>query len=62
MSDTIRKGTIVTQWGRYCRYWMRHAPAWYRRGLNHSFREQEKQYFLKFGEYLRPVKNRGYWW
>ena len=62
MSDTVRRGTIVNEFGRYNRYWMHHDPSWYRRGLNNSFRAKEKQYFMKFGEVLRPVKNGGCWW
>jgi len=67
MSDTKRRGMILyndPDLGRvsYNRYWMHHDPSWYHRGLNNSFRATEKQYFQKFGEVLRPVKNRGYWW
>jgi len=52
MSDTVKE----------TRYWLRHDPAWYRRGLNRSFRAAEKQALLKIGEPLRPTKNRGWWW
>jgi len=67
MSDTKRNGMVLYNhpmfgWMKFNRYWMRHDPSWYRRGLNNSFRATEKQYFQKFGEYLRPTKNRGYWW
>lgn len=64
MSDTIRRGMVEVEPGSgwFCRYWIKHDPAWYRRGLNNSFREKEKQYFMKFGEYLRPTKNRGWHW
>lgn len=62
MSRTIRRGTVVNQYGRYNRYWMHHDPSWYRRGLNNSFRAKEKNYFQRFLETLVPIKNRGYWW
>ena len=63
MSDTVRRGMIEIEpgSGRFCRYWMRHDPSWYRRELNNSFREKEKQHFQKFGEILRPIKNRVYY-
>jgi hypothetical protein len=67
MSDTIRKGMVLYNHPmvgliKFNRYSMKHDPSWYRRGLNNSFRAKEKQYFMKFGEYLKPVKNRGCWW
>ena len=35
MSDTVRRGMIEIEpgSGRFCRYWMRHDPSWYRREL-----------------------------
>jgi len=63
MSDTRRRGTVTTEEGwKYNRYWMKHDPSWYRRGLNQSFRAREKNYFNRFLETLIPVKNRGYYW
>ena len=67
MSDTIRKGMVLYNHPmvgliKFNRYSMKHDPSWYHRGLNNSFRAREKQYFMKFEEYLKPMKNRGYYW
>lgn len=50
MSDTFR----ITK------YWMKHDSAWDRRHLNKEFRLKEKQYFHRFGEFLRKCKSRGW--
>jgi len=67
MSDTRRRGMVLYNhptygWMKFNRYWMKHDPSWYRRGLNQSFRAREKNYFNRFLETLIPVKNRGYYW
>ncbi|OPX62541.1 MAG: hypothetical protein A4E34_02833 [Methanoregula sp. PtaU1.Bin006] len=45
---------------RITRYWMKHDSAWDRRHLNKEFRLKEKQYFRRFGEFLRKCKSRGW--
>jgi len=69
MSDTRRRGTVTTRGVffterlfTYNRYWFKHDPTWYRKKLNRSFRHCEKQFFERFGEILRPCKNRGWYW
>jgi uncharacterized protein YqcC (DUF446 family) len=46
MSDTFRTTA----------YWFRHEPAKAQRHLNRGFRLKEKQYFLRFGEFLKKVQ------
>jgi hypothetical protein len=50
MSDTFR----ITG------FWFRHDPANVRRHMNKEFRVTEKQYFRRFGEFLRKCKSRGW--
>jgi len=50
MSDTFRAtGSLF-----------RHAPANTRRHLNKAFRLTEKQYFRRFGEFLRKCRSFGW--
>lgn len=50
MSDTVKT----------TRFWYRHDTPRARRHLNKGFRLFEKQYFRKFGEWLRKCKSRGW--
>jgi hypothetical protein len=50
MSDTIRATG----------YWFRHDPTNTRRHLNKAFRLTEKQYFKRFGEFLKKCRSRGW--
>jgi hypothetical protein len=50
MSDTYR----ITG------FWFRHDSTKARRHMNKEFRVTEKQYFKRFGEFLRKCKSRGW--
>lgn len=65
MSRTYRKGKFSNKNrdGRdHNDFWMKHDLTEIRNDLNNSFREEEKQYFEKFGEikYNQKPKSRGY--
>ena len=42
------------------RFWHRHDSKMDRLHLNKEFRLREKEYFRKFGEFLRKCKSRGW--
>jgi hypothetical protein len=42
------------------RFWHRHDSKEDRLHLNKEFRLREKEYFRKFGEFLRKCKSRGW--
>jgi len=65
MSRTYRKGcgkTIRLKDNDDNDFWYKHDITPIRREMNQSFREEEKQYFKKFGEvkYNQKPKNRGW--
>jgi len=51
---------VMTRTYKIQNYWFDHDPPKRRRAMNKSFRCLEKQLFKKFGELLRPTKERGY--
>ena len=50
MSDTVRN----------TRHWFRHDSRRARTHMNKAFRLHEKQFFRKFGEFLRKCKSQGW--
>jgi hypothetical protein len=65
MSDTFRHGkgkTKVLDDRDHNDFWYKHDSKEDRDGLNSKFREEEKQYFIKFGEvkYNQKPKSRGW--
>ena len=61
MSKTWKKNKYKI-YNPYNKFW-RHAPAWWNRIQRRKFRYREKVHFMRFGEILRPTKDRGweYW-
>lgn len=65
MSRTYRKGKFSNKnrdGFKNNDFWMKHDSVEDREGLNSTFREEEKQYFDKFGEvkYNQKPKSRGW--
>lgn len=67
MSRTFRKGRAKNKMVKdkdNNEFWLRHDITPIRKGLNQSFREEEKQFFQKFKEtkYKQKPKSRGGFW
>lgn len=55
-----KKQSVMSDTVKTTRFWYRHDTPRARRHLNKEFRQEEKQFFRRFGELLRKYKSRGW--